>query len=92
MGIASAQMTANVAVSILAVLLLGVESTSATTFQSASIGWGFLLYAGILHMMHGTPFGRSLLVSVISMLLTIAVGVGFVFLAVCAGGMAAIAG
>lgn len=92
MGIASAQLVANLAVSVLAVLLLGVSSAGAAQFQAASFGWSFLIYAGVLHGLHGTGFGTSLLVSLVAMLLTVAVGLGLGLLAVCAGGLAAFSG
>jgi ABC-type spermidine/putrescine transport system permease subunit II len=78
-------------VSVLAVLLLGVESAGATQFQSASFGLSFLIYAGVLHALHGTSFGTSLLVSIVSVVLSVVVGVGLALLGlVCAGGLAAV--
>ena len=92
MGIAGAQLVANMAISVLAVLLLGVDTAGATTFQSASLGWSFLIYAGVLHGMHGTPFGTALLVSLLALVLTIACGFALGLAVVCAGGLAAVAG
>ena len=88
MGIAGAQLVANVAVGVVLALVIGLERSQGAAFQGASFAWSFVIYAGLLHALHGTGFGTSLLVSVVATVLAVGVGIVFVLLAVCAGGAA----
>jgi hypothetical protein len=91
MGIATAQLVANAAIGVLVALLMGLDRTGGASFQGASFAWSFVVYAGVLHGLHGTSFGTSLLVSLLATLLTLGVGLALGLLFVCAGGIAALA-